>query len=215
MKNWSTLATLGTLLLASSGCGTALFDNSSYPVEVVGVGCRVSSSDWSFSCDHVFMKKNEPILVFGTYDTPTGDREISYLWIFSNSTFENIQTEEQQVDHGKSARLSFDGEVAAMSNDITVYGNRIELDVEFQTNDETSTVQTTKFTIDGKDIDTTKGLVFLVDLASDAGNYEQVNAKLPSDFPALETPGNVETLARQIIKKLKNENDRVREFLAE
>ncbi len=215
MKNWLTLATLGTLLLASSGCGTALFDNSSYPIVAVGGGCRVANSDWSFSCGHVFMKKDEPILVFGTYDTPTGDREISYLWIFSNSTFENFQTEDQQVNLGKSASLSFHGDVVVMRNDITIDGNNIDLDVEFQTNDETSTVQAKKFTIDGKDIDTSKGLVFLVNLASDAGNYEQVNAKLPSDFPAQETTENVESLARQIVKKLKNENDRVREFLAE
>ena len=153
MKNWLNLATLGTFLLASSGCGTAIFDKSSYPIEVVGVGCRVASSDWSFSCGHVFMKKDEPILVFGTYDTPTGAREISYLWIFSNSTFENYQTEDQQVNHGESESLSFDGDVAAMRNKITVHGNNIDLDVEFKTNDESSTVQATKFTIDGKDIE--------------------------------------------------------------
>ncbi|MDE0937430.1 MAG: hypothetical protein OSA89_16035 [Mariniblastus sp.] len=212
MKNRLTLATLGTLLLASCGCGNALFDNSSGEIQLVSVGASVSKPDWSFSCNHVFMKKNEPTVVFGMYETPKGEHRLSYFWILGQGTVKDIHA---GGTTGQQGSLNFDGETASMTGGIEVDGKHVDFDIKYQVNDETGTLQTTKFTMNGKDIDTSMGLVLLIDLASDTDNYEQVNAKLPSDLPAPETLENVETIARQILKQLKNENDRVREFLAE
>ena len=197
------------MVALSSGCGIALFDDAGSNFEIVGSGASVGGDGWLVSSGHMFLKKNEPTVIFGMYETPNGERGISFLWIFRHA---DVKEFGDDSDH---ASLSFDGEVASTTGGITVNGNGVDFEIEFQTDDETGTLQATKFTIDGKDIDASKGLLFLMDLTSDSGTYEQVNAKFPSGLPNPESPENVEKIARQITKQLKNENDRVREFLAE
>ena len=136
------------------------------------------------------MKKNKPTMVFGMYETPNGERGISYCWIFRHANVTDT------VERGEYAALSFDGEVASITGGISINGNGVDLDIEFQTDDETGTLQATKLIIDGKDIDASKGLLFLMDLTSDSGTYEQVNAKFPSGLSDPEKPENVEKIFR-------------------
>ena len=101
-----------------------------------------------------------------------------------------------------------------MHEAITINGNAIEYDLEIQLKKDASAIASTKLTMNGKEMDPGKGMVFLVDLASDTVTYDQISANLPGDIPDLKENTTVTKLAREITQQLKSENNSVRKFLA-
>ena len=138
--------------------------------------------------------------------TPGGNREFSYFAIFRHAVKSTAQ-------HTKNADLRFTGMVASMRDGINIDGKSFELTLELEANKDTGMIRSRTLTINGNGVDPAKGRLFLVDLNSDIVSYKQIIATLPNDLPVptAET-AIVAKLARDVTRKLKSENDSVREF---
>ena len=200
-----------------SGCDTQLpsFDVGTHEGfssfddrPVVCGGVDTTRRGWRFSAGMLSLQTNESGVVFGMQKTPSGKSEISYVVIFSRT----ISEDGVRMRGNNDANIKFDGEVATVTQGITLDANSIEFKFEFQVDREAVTFQLAKITNDNKEIDPSKGAVFLVDLRTSPVTYEQVNAKLAA-VPYPDDQEEIKDLARQITTQLKSENDRVREFL--
>jgi hypothetical protein len=189
-------------LAVMTGC------NRSTGTSMVGGGGSVSGDGWWFSSGSVFLQPNEPGVLFGMEKTPTGSRQFTYFVVFRHA--EKIG----DIERGKNSDLSYRGMTASLRDGLTINGKSFELALELETDKGAGAIQVRRFTINGVEVDPTRGNVLLVDFTSDAVTYKQVSATLPSGLP---DPTNdsavVAKLAREVTQTLKNENGSVKEFL--
>jgi hypothetical protein len=159
----------------------------------LAVEARLPAAAGGISFGNIFLQQHEPGVVFGVYETPDGRREFSYVLLLRHG----IADDSVSVQSPKTV-VSINNFIASMHEAITINGNAIEYDLEIQLKKDASAIASTKLTMNGKEMDPGKGMVFLVDLASDTVTYDQISANLPGDIPDLKENTTVTKLAREI-----------------
>ena len=178
-------------------------------ISFVGGGGSASSDGWWFLSGSTYFRSDEPGVVFGMQKTPEGTREFSYVILFKHANKSG-----RNVEHSENARVTFDGKTAEMRHGLKIDGKAFNLALDLEADKEAGKVQMRSLKIDGKEVDPAQGTVFLVDFTSAGMTYEQIHAALPADLPdPTDDTKVVEKLARDVIQKLKSENDRAKKFL--
>ncbi len=169
-------------------------------------GSSVSSDRWWFSSGGTYLNNDEPGVLFGIYEDPTGNRDFTYVVLIRHNA-----SDLANVSNANKAGLNFDGQVASMQDGITIDGKGIELDVEVQV--DANRIKSTKMTINGNVVDASQGRLLLVDLTSDVMTWKQVHAAFPTELPdrnkLSESTETISRLAKQLAQL-----DGVRPFLA-
>lgn len=196
------------LLVVAAIAAVSYFPEKSDGPFMIGGGAVVSNDDWRFSSGSLYLQKNEPGVLFGMHEDPKGNRELSYVVLFRHNASDSTS-----VGRPEKSGLSFDGHVATSRSGIALDGNEVRLDLEVQLDDHRLGIESTKASINGNQIDYSKGRLILVDLTLDGGKFQQVDAKFPTDLPSLRDISQdtevVTKLARQLLAL-----DGVWEFLA-
>ena len=207
MKRMSSqfLGLLFSAVVALAGC------RKTPGFSLVGGGGSAASGGWSVSAGSIFLRPGEPGVLFGTQNTPAGERQFSYFVLFRHT----VTGGGADVQRPGKPGVAFDGKVASIHDGIAIGEKAFELDMRLETDEATGTISPSELVIDGKEIDPAGGTVFLVDLASETVSYKQINAALPVGLPDLTETAAVMQLARQVTRRLMRENDAVRDFLGE
>lgn len=199
----STRYIAATTILAAVTMGTPSCKRKmNYPMTSGGV---VTSTDgWWFSAGALHLEKGQPGVLFGMNKTPSSDRAFSYVVLFRHGNLES---------RGHSARVNYNGKTVSIRDGLEVNRSKFELALEMTSDENAGTLKVDTFSIDGKEIDLTKGKVFLVDLTSAPLSVKQIDVPLPKDLP---TTGNTEVvadLARTIAKQVLQADSSARDFL--
>ena len=209
------LTTDQTLLIAAIliGAGVYLFSlaGANNPSSIIAGGAGVGGEEWYFSSGNTYLKQDEPGVLFGLYEDPSGDRGFTYVVLVRHNTLNYAE-----ASIATDPSLKFDGKTASIKDGITIDNKGIKLDLEVLVSK--SRIESTKLAVDGNSADATRGKVFLVDVTSDQAVWNQVDAVLPLDLPAPQSVASdtklVAELAQQLTEQLAQDNSSVREFLA-
>jgi hypothetical protein len=194
---------LATACLSLQGC------SENPPFSYLGGGASTQSDGWWFSAGSVHLQSAEPGLAFGMQKTPTGDREFAYVVLFRHAI-----SERSGFNQAQQAGVSFDGTIASMRHSLTIDEKVLKIELEIEAIQNSGTLSPQSLKVNGTDLDPLEGKIFLVDFTSDAMSYHQIDSELPESLrdPTRETKA-VSQLARNVIEKLENENETVRNFL--
>ncbi|MEM1067487.1 MAG: serine/threonine-protein kinase [Planctomycetota bacterium] len=175
----------------------------------VGGGGAVSSDGWFFSSGQIYLQQNQPGVLFGMHENPSGDRELSYVVLFRHHA-----NDRSVISRPSRIGTSFDGQMAKVTDGISIDGRAIEFSLSMQVDAKKTGIASTTLTIDGKAMDYNVGRLLLVDLTGKSVTYSQVNAKLPTDLPIprniVEDTDFVAELAKRLMRF-----ESVRKYLAE
>ncbi|MEM8666048.1 MAG: serine/threonine-protein kinase [Planctomycetota bacterium] len=175
----------------------------------VGGGGAVSSDGWFFSSGQIYLQQNQPGVLFGMHENPSGDRELSYVVLFRHHA-----KDRSVISRPSRIGTSFDGQMAKVTDGISIDGRAIEFSLSMQVDAKKMGIASTTLTIDGKAMDYNVGRLLLVDLTGKSVTYSQVNAKLPTDLPIprniVEDTDFVAELAKRLMRF-----ESVRKYLAE
>ena len=177
---------------------------------LVGGGAGVGGDGWYFNSGSTYLNRDEPGVLFGMYEDPSGNRALSYVVILRHGIDDFSNVNDSNV-----GGMTFDGEVASIKDGISIDGKGVELEFKFQVDE--SKVNTSKMGINGKTLDAADGNLLLVDMTQDVVTWSQVHARLPKDLPdprdVTSSTETVEKLAQQITDQLARKN-LPQEFLA-
>jgi hypothetical protein len=179
------------------------------PISFLSAGASGGSDDWWFSAGNHYLRSDEPGLIFGLQKTPSGAREFAYVVLFRHEI-----NERSAYSQAMETSVSFDGKIASMTDGVELDGKILKIELEIEANRDAAILEPKTFRINGADLDSVQGRVFLADFTADVMSYQQIDVGLPESPP--DPTGDTETvadLARNLIEKLEDENELVRTFL--
>lgn len=190
---------------------TRWMDSNSVPATwpsgtMIGGGVATSDSDWWFSDGHLYIKPDEPGLLMGMHETPSGEKSVTYVVLFKHA----VGSTAVSVVHPKDSGLTFDGKVAKSKSGVTIEGRGFEIGVQQSPDRLTNGIGITQIQINGNSFDPAKGRLFLVDLTtgklSEVVEVTQVDVPLPHPMPTprevIKTTSSFAPFCTDLIDKL-------------
>ncbi|MEZ5941778.1 MAG: protein kinase [Planctomycetaceae bacterium] len=208
---WSpgqTLLVVGVLVV--SGIIIFFSSPSTEPYSMVTGGAGVDGEGWYFSAGNSYLKQDEPGVLFGMYEDPSGKCGFTYVVLVRHDG-----SDLSKVSSAANAGVQFDGNTATLRDGLSIDGKGIKLDLEVLVG--RAQIESTKLQVDGIPRDASRGRLFLLDVTSNRAVWNQVDVELPGDLPApkslVRDTDLVSVLASRITEQLAKDNSHVREFL--
>jgi hypothetical protein len=170
---------------------------------VLGGGWSESDGFW-VSGPNLRCRQDGPAVAFGLIQPPGSAKACAY-WAL-------IKGIDGKVNR-HSASFKTDGRTASSSLQIEVNGAKLDLAYKMEIDPQNKKVLSESLTANGKDLDPSKGRVLLITRAGKDFTCQQVAAELPKPTTAPRTNEEVEAVAKEQVKRLRQESDAVRAFL--
>ncbi|MCA8992224.1 MAG: protein kinase [Planctomycetaceae bacterium] len=183
---------------------------SSEPYSMVTGGAGIDGEGWYFSAGNSYLKQDEPGVMFGMYEDPSGKRGFTYIVLVRHNG-----TDLSQASGVADAGVQFDGRTATLRDGFYIDGKGIKLDLDVHVS--RAQFKSTELKVDGKARDASRGKLFLLDVTSNRAVWNQIDVELPSGLPAPESlvrdTDRVSAYAQVLKEQLARDNSNVREFL--
>ena len=170
---------------------------------VFGGGSSESDGFWVSSPNARF-RQDGPGVAFGLIQPPGSAKTFAYCAL--------IKGIDGKVN-GYNAGCKNDSRTASSSLQIEVDGAKLELVYKMEIDQQTKKVVSESLTANGKALDPGKGRVLLIARAGKDLTCQQAATELPKSPTAPRTTEEVEALAKEQLKRLRQECDAVRAFL--
>jgi hypothetical protein len=170
---------------------------------VFGGGWSESDGFW-VSSPNVRFRQDGPGVAFGLIQPPGSAKTFAYFVLIKGVGGKVTSN---------SAGCKNDGRTASSSLQFEVDGAKLELEYQMEFDRQNTKVVSESLTANGKVLDPGKGRVLLITRAGKEFTCQQAAAELPKPATAPRTTEEVETLAKEQLKRLRQESDAVRAFL--
>ncbi len=198
MSNNSVMAIAGLMLCV--GCRP---ESSS----MVGGGAAGASNDLWVSAGSQWIVEGQPGVVFGMLKAPNTARRFTYFVVFKHDFPASSCSAPSSVSGG--------GREFTSIQEIEVSGKKLQIVHKADFEPQETPDLKESFEVDGKPIDLSGGRVFLVDLTAEPPGIKQRDVDLPEELPdPTSSVKTVETLARQTLAAIREQDKDVDSFLA-
>jgi hypothetical protein len=170
------------------------------PWHIAIVGPRVSNNDLEI-CPGVIVASSEiPPVLYGVSRRGPSSRELAYVMLLKLP---------RTIPHALAPEASAQADIRRARSFLSVTFDRVSFRVTYEIDAQT---KSEVVTVCGKDVDLSKGRVFLVDLSGPAATVEQLGVPLPAVSCNLEDDAAQQRDAKAIVTHVRATNERARAF---
>ena len=161
---------------------------------------------WVSAGSH-WIVEGQPGVVFGMLKAPNTARRFTYFVVFKHDFPASSCSAPSSVSGGGRGFTSI--------QEIEVSGNKLQIVHKADFEPQETPDLKESFEVDGKPVDLSGGRVFLVDLTAEPPGVKQRDVDLPEELPdPTSSVKTVETLARQTLAAIREQDKDVDSFLA-
>lgn len=174
--------------------------------EVVAGGGYSESDGFWISSPNIRLRQAGPGVAFGLVQPQGSPKGYSYFLLVREST------SKQTLNEYKLGAKN-DGRVASSSLELQLGGATLEVVYKMELEPRNKKVISETLTVNGKALDLGKGRVLLAEIAAKEFKWQQLAVELPKGPTAPRTAEEVEALAKEQVRRLRQESEAVRAFL--
>jgi hypothetical protein len=172
--------------------------------EIVSGGGSSESDGFWISTPSIRSRQDGPGVAFGLVQPPGSPKGYSYLLLIKGI---------EGKPSGYSGTCTTDGRAASSSLQLDVGGAKLQLVYRMELDPKNRKAASETLTVNGKAVDLAKGRVLLISLAGKDFAWLQEAVELPRMPTAPRTVEEIEALAKEHVKRLRQESKAVRAFL--
>ena len=162
-------------------------------------GSKKSNDRVSLTGGNLVVLPPDPGIFFGTVRRPDEERQFTYVVYFEYEVSAELLDDPIKVE----SHTDSEGSTMATHNSLSIGEKRIEAVYRLEFDDTMTTIERESLTLNGDVVDVSLGRVFLMDLAEDDPDYQQIQSELPVIDQRMETTEDVEQVAKTIKPILK------------